>query len=64
MKTYEQRKAELNLTWEKGCVIIKNWKYCMRMKYAENLNTGEIFKADWDTFLIEKNIIDMLNPAA
>ncbi len=62
MKTYDQRKAELQLRKDGAFWYIGNWRYYERLKFAENLNTGEVFRADWDTFLIEKNIIDMLSP--
>jgi hypothetical protein len=62
MKTYDQRKAELQLRKDGAFWYIGSWRYYERLKFAENLSTGEVFRADWDTFLIEKNIIDMLSP--
>lgn len=63
MKTYDQRKAELPLKKDGIFYCIGSWRFHTRANYAENVKTGEIFRANWDTFLVEKNIIDMMNPA-
>lgn len=62
MKTYDQRKAELQLKKDGTFYYIGTWRFHTRAHYAESLTTGEIFRSDWDTFLIEKNIIDMMSP--
>lgn len=62
MKTYDQRKAELKLKKDGAYYYIGSWRYHVKSKYAESIKTGEIFRADFDTFLLEKNIIDMMNP--
>lgn len=57
MKTYDQRKAELPLKRHGAYYYIGNWRYYIRLKFAENTSTGEMFHADFDSFLLEKKII-------
>lgn len=62
MKTYEERKAELKITIKNFHYYVGQWRGSNKSKVAMNMFTGEVFHGNLDELLIEKRIIDMLDP--
>lgn len=61
MKTYYQLKAALQITRDRNFLYLGDWRYNPFQKYAESMKTGEIFRSDFDVFIIEKGFIDYQN---